>query len=158
MMMIVIWGSKAKTKVLGRGQFYCPQCRTLRPYEHQQLSKYFTLYFIPLFETEKLGEYVQCQGCRTPYKPEVLELSKQSRVAEFLSTVSLQLEGGLAVQVILNALVESGLSKQEAGLVVFSASKGKLARCNDCQLLYARSLAYCSNCGKKLVPFEDQTR
>lgn len=74
---MVIWGSKGKSKTIGSGTFYCPNCKSHRLYKNEEVSRYFTLYFIPLFKTHKLGEYIVCQTCLKTYKPEVLQLSRQ---------------------------------------------------------------------------------
>ena len=75
---MLIWGSKGREKELSRGQFFCPMCNTERPYLHKKVSKMFTLYFIPLFETTNLGEFVQCQTCKSGFDPKVLEPGNQS--------------------------------------------------------------------------------
>ena len=74
---MIIWGSKTKTKTVNSGKFFCPNCKDETSYTQIYISKYFTLYFIPLFETEKLGEYVRCDRCNSNYKPEILNYSKE---------------------------------------------------------------------------------
>jgi predicted RNA-binding Zn-ribbon protein involved in translation (DUF1610 family) len=70
--MIVVWGSKGNVKTKGEGQFFCPSCGALRTYKHKKLVRQFTLYWIPLFETKNLGEFIECQTCGTPFKTSVL--------------------------------------------------------------------------------------
>src|SRR5205814_3225286 len=72
---VIIWGSTAKNKVVSEGEFYCPQCRGFVSYHHIKIQQYFTLYFIPLFPTNTLGEYIECQQCRGTFQPAILELS-----------------------------------------------------------------------------------
>jgi hypothetical protein len=74
---MIIWGSVGKDKRIGTGQFYCPTCRVQSQYAYQRVSRYFTLYFIPLFPTETLGEYLRCLGCKGHYKPFIKELSAE---------------------------------------------------------------------------------
>ena len=74
---MIIWGSKRKDKTLGTGTFYCPQCKSHQAFRHAELSRYFTLYFIPLIKTHKLGEYIECQSCLKTFKPEVMQYSRQ---------------------------------------------------------------------------------
>jgi hypothetical protein len=71
---MIIFGWKAREKVIASGEFHCPMCHCLQPYQHLRVSQYFTLYFIPVFPMEKLGEYVKCQHCQGAFKPEVLGL------------------------------------------------------------------------------------
>lgn len=150
--LIIIWGSRGRTTTTGEGNFYCPSCRTTRNYERKPLSKYFTLYFIPLFETEKIAEYIECRSCHSEYKPEVLDLSANKQANEFLEFVHKQLEAGLPVGAIAEGLVENGASKETAAQILFIVTSGKLARCPACQLTFAQTLAYCSRCGHRLEP------
>lgn len=55
---MIILGSRERDKLVGTGQFQCPHCGTLRPYEHHRIDNYFALYFIPLFKVSTLAEYV----------------------------------------------------------------------------------------------------
>ena len=47
------------------------------------VKRFFTLYFIPLFPTETLGEYVECSACDATYEPVVLEYDPQREAEEF---------------------------------------------------------------------------
>jgi hypothetical protein len=75
--MVIIWGARNREKRMAEGRFFCPHCRQEAPYHAMRVSKYFTLYFIPLFPIQKLGEYVRCVLCQTNFKPEVLRLTRQ---------------------------------------------------------------------------------
>jgi len=72
---MIIWGSTGKEKSVGAGRFFCPRCMAQAGYRHVRVSRYFTLYFIPLFPMETLGEYVQCNACSGQFKTEVLRIS-----------------------------------------------------------------------------------
>jgi hypothetical protein len=74
---MIIWGSTGKEKTIASTQIYCPQCRNHAPASHVRVSRYFTLYFIPLFPTETLGEYVRCQQCQGQFNTNVLGLSRE---------------------------------------------------------------------------------
>jgi zinc-ribbon family len=76
---MIIWGSKGKSQVIARGQFYCPSCEERRNYDHVVVGRYFTLYFIPVFQTQKLGEYIECKACLTPFKVSVLDYERKLR-------------------------------------------------------------------------------
>ena len=84
---MIIWGSKGVTKVGGTGEFHCPVCGDARPYTHKILKRYFTLYFIPLFPMETIGEYVECTSCQGTFKTEALHFDpvqeREKREAEF---------------------------------------------------------------------------
>jgi hypothetical protein len=74
---MIIWGSKAKVQNVGGGSFFCPSCKGQTNYARQRVSRYFTLYFIPLFPTKTLGEYIRCGTCQTEMRPEVLTLTRE---------------------------------------------------------------------------------
>jgi hypothetical protein len=73
---MIIWGSKAKAKQVGSGIFFCPNCVAESPYSLVRFSRYFTLYFIPLFPTATLGQYVQCRICGQQLPEVVLTCSR----------------------------------------------------------------------------------
>jgi hypothetical protein len=77
---MIIWGSKAQDKTINRGGFFCPSCKAQTAYSHQRVSRYFTLYFIPLFPTSTLGEYIRCGSCSAQLRPEVLQLTREQIV------------------------------------------------------------------------------
>lgn len=74
---MIIWGSRARQKQIGTGTFYCPKCRRDSTYSHLRVSRYFTLYFIPLFPTQTLGEAVACQTCAGQFNPTILSLTAE---------------------------------------------------------------------------------
>jgi len=160
---MIIWGSKGKKKSMGKGQFLCPRCRCLRPYEHKKVAKYFTLYFIPLFETENLGEYIECQVCGSTWKPEVLEygreLERDARVQEQASQaarlVSSQMESGLSLQQISSSLESAGMGGDVIRTALTTATGGRLRVCHKCKLSYGATLRYCSTCGGELADYSD---
>jgi hypothetical protein len=75
---MIIWGSKAKEEEIPGGVFYCPVCQADSPFQRIRVSRYFTLYFIPLFPTSTLGEYIRCGSCRGEMRPEVLALTRET--------------------------------------------------------------------------------
>jgi zinc-ribbon family len=154
MFTIIILGSKGKTTSVAHGRFYCPHCLTTQPYERKKVMNYFTIYFIPLFATHQLSEYVTCQACQSSFAPHVLEQSVKSGAQDVVATARCQLAAGHSVQSIVNGLLAYGSSPQDAVLAIYAAADGKLTVCNNCQLLYEGNLTYCSSCGPKLVAFE----
>lgn len=75
MILFIIWGSKGRTRSVGRGEFFCPTCKHSTPYEQMKASRYFTLYFVPLFPMDTLGEWVKCSRCQGEYDSRILQLS-----------------------------------------------------------------------------------
>jgi hypothetical protein len=82
---MIIWGWRALTKTVSRGNFFCPDCGQQQAYSRRLVRRFFTLYFIPLFPTKTLGEYIECDVCKNAYKDKVLEynpLGKPERMAD----------------------------------------------------------------------------
>ena len=75
MLGIIIWGSKGRSRKVDSGEFYCPSCRTSTTYTRMRASRYFTLYFIPIFPMETLGEWVVCSRCSGEFDSHIPELS-----------------------------------------------------------------------------------
>src|SRR5215831_1653450 len=74
---MIIWGSKAQERRISTGTFFCPQCAAQSSCTHLRVSRYFTLYFIPLFPTATLGQYVQCSRCGIQLSEAVLSWTPQ---------------------------------------------------------------------------------
>lgn len=60
---MIIWGSRGITSSTSTGEFHCPRCGPSRTYAHQEVRRWFTLYFIPLIPLDKAGEYIECRQC-----------------------------------------------------------------------------------------------
>ncbi len=73
--MFIIWGSTTITSKVTEGAFYCPRCRVHTSYVQRRVKEFFTLYFIPIFPTRTLGEYVECRDCGDSFHPAILEHS-----------------------------------------------------------------------------------
>ena len=69
---MIIYGFRTSESTAGMGAFTCPCCRLSQGYRHVVLSRWFTLYFIPVIPLGRIGEQVECQGCYSRYSPEVL--------------------------------------------------------------------------------------
>ena len=156
---MIIWGSKGRTKRVQTGQFYCPRCATLCPYDLLRVSKYFTLYFIPLFPTSTLGEFVECKVCFTTFKPEVLTYtpstwsshSSDPALQKIVQGIASELDRGIPLQVIARALTDKGVTQHAAAIALFLATQGKTKTCSRCGSVYKATLSYCSACGTQLT-------
>ena len=149
---MIIWGSKGRTKTIGKGQFMCPRCQVLRSYKHKKIGKYFTLYFIPLFQTKNLAEYIECDFCLTPFETSVLDYDPtlQIEMQNILKSIQKQLNSGLPVNIIYQKMIDEGVSEDIANNVIATATQGKLKLCRNCNLVYSDSLSFCASCGKQL--------
>lgn len=70
---MIIFGTRGVKSTIQSGNFVCPQCNAKKPYRHRKITKFFTLYFIPIIPLGKRGEYVECRECNGTYVPRILE-------------------------------------------------------------------------------------
>jgi len=148
--LFIIWGSTGREIELACGQFYCPQCNGEQAYKHIRVARYFTLYFIPLFQTENLGEYVKCEGCQQAFKEEVLSYEPPSQVQSRLYSIRADLESGIPIQVAQRRLLKAGIDEQLANQAISLAAGEQQKGCSTCYLNYVETVSHCSSCGKPL--------
>ena len=83
-MIIFGWRSRASTK--SEGSFHCPVCRKDSIYKHKLLRYWATLYFLPLFPVDTIGECIDCQECGSRFNTDVLthnhKYQKQAAIEE----------------------------------------------------------------------------
>jgi ssDNA-binding Zn-finger/Zn-ribbon topoisomerase 1 len=150
---MIIFGTRAKTKTIDQGEFYCPHCAHTRHYERKEIKNYFALYFIPLVPMGESGEIIECQTCGRSYTPEVLErkLSKpQPDVARLLNTVRARLQKNQPVEYVISDLTMQGYDRDVALNVVNMAIGEMRRQCPKCELTYARSAQMCPDCMEAL--------
>lgn len=119
---MLVWGSKGKERELSEGQFFCPHCNNETWYKLKRVSKYFTLYFIPLFETKKLGEFVECQVCKNGFDPKVLDTSTQT-LFKLVAAARYDLLHGTSAADVKTKLIELGGSEEFANNIIKMAQK-----------------------------------
>src|SRR5271157_4656853 len=153
---MIIWGFRGKEIELSHGEFYCPACDDKRLYAHKRLAKYFTLYFIPLFQTENLSEYVECKTCRQQFKPEVLTYEPPSKGERIIMAVRTELDSGLPIHMVIQKLLSHGVQEEAAKQVALIAAAENIQVCSKCDLHYRETVKKCFNCGGALGPFQMQ--
>jgi uncharacterized RDD family membrane protein YckC len=149
---MIIWGSRGREKCVSQGQFFCPNCDTSRPYKHIRVSKYFTLYFVPLFEIETLGEYIECQDCHRTFKMEALGYQPPSRAERVLAQLRAELESGMPLHMIQKKLMGLGIEEQDALRLIELATAGNERTCRACGFTYLGTIRVCPNCGMPIDP------
>ena len=77
---MIIFGTKGVTSTIKTGLFECPQCAANKGFSHKKVTRFFTLYFIPLIPLGQAGEYVECGGCKNTYVTRVLTMGKQVNI------------------------------------------------------------------------------
>jgi tellurite resistance protein len=84
---MIIFGTRGVTYNHAEGRFHCPRCSSEQGYHHKRVRRFFTLYFIPLIPLDLLGEYADCDKCRSTWNLEVLAFNpaadKKAFEAEF---------------------------------------------------------------------------
>jgi transcription elongation factor Elf1 len=147
---MIIWGSKGRQMKLGSGEFNCPRCAAKRNYNHMRSAVYFTLYFIPLFKTRDLGEYIECQTCKQGYQMEVLQYEPPTQAQLIMTQVQEELGAGLPLHMAQKKLTSNSVSESEAKQIISTASRGLTKKCAGCSFEYISTVNLCSNCGGRL--------
>jgi len=149
--MFFILGARDRTIEVASGYFLCPTCRQLRRYVRKRLARYFTLYFLPVFQLEALGEVIQCQTCQSTFRAEDIErVARLVTEADLLKVVKAELQRGLPLHRLQRRLADDGLARDEISRIMEQASPGQRRTCPNCQFSYVASIRYCTNCGSAL--------
>ena len=147
---MIIWGTRGREIELTTGQFNCPKCDAIQPYKRKRVARYFTLFFIPLFPIQTLGEFVECQSCRQTYKPEVLNYKPPSPAERLLFAVRKDLENGIPIHMVQQKLIANGTDQETAQKMIDAATGGNQVKCSKCGFTYLRTINLCANCGNRL--------
>lgn len=117
---MLIWGSKGKQELVSNGQFFCPHCNTTQAYKLIRITRYFTLFHMPLFKTKDLGEMVECKVCINRYKPSILEPGNQ-RMHKIVATTKSSLLHGISLDEVKTRLIVSGADDETADKIIAMA-------------------------------------
>ena len=147
---MIIWGSMGREIKVAHGLFHCPQCNSDQHYEHMRVSRYFTLYFIPLFPTETLGEFVRCLACQQTFKPEVLDYEPPSEVQRMVDAIDSDLQSGTPISIACRKLLNAGVAEKTANEIIAACTVDSQHECSKCHLSFAASVRRCSSCGGAL--------
>jgi len=143
---MIIWGWKGREIQQASGQFYCPQCNSDQPYHHLRVATYFTLYFIPLFETEHPGDYIKCRRCSGAFKTAVLEYEPPSSADRILMSLRADLENGTPLEAARIQLVNAGMGNETAHQLVSATAGDRLLCCTKCDRTFVVDVIRCSIC------------
>ena len=111
---MIIFGTRGIKSTMSEGQFLCPQCATNKPYKHKKVTKFFTLYFIPLIPLGQAGEYVECQSCKGTFVPRVLDYKPNNQAGNAFQSVY---EEAIRHSMILMMLADGIIDEQEMIMV-----------------------------------------
>jgi uncharacterized tellurite resistance protein B-like protein len=95
--MLIVWGFRTRLKTIAQGLFHCPKCGVDRQYMHREMRRWFTLFWIPLIPTKKMGTLVECGTCHSKYEERVLQLPTSAAISDSLQLAT----RALVVRVVL---------------------------------------------------------
>ncbi len=154
---MIVFGTRIRAKVIGEGRFFCPHCQAQRSYWRKRATRYFALYFVPVFPLGQLGEFVECQTCHRAFEPAVLErkfsASKPGRtedLAQMLNTLAERVVAGAPVEYLVRDLTAAGLERDLAVELVNKHLSAGQKQCAECGLSYSTAATVCAVCGKPL--------
>jgi hypothetical protein len=71
---MIIFGSRTVSRPRGQSMFFCPVCRTRRNGSHIVHTRYFTLYFLPIFPLGGSTDSICCMECGQSFTAEVMNV------------------------------------------------------------------------------------
>ena len=96
---MIIFGTRTMNSVRKTGVFNCPRCGASQSYVHNDVKRWFTLYFIPVIPMGRAGSYIQCRRCAGTYTEAVLSYDPQADIRD----INLKLRGVLVLVMLANA-------------------------------------------------------
>ena len=154
--MFVIFGTKPKTRDIGSGTFFCPSCKTTRTYIQKETAQYFALYFIPLFKVDSPKIYVECQTCRSVFKPEILNAdANRLRVSLMIADAEKEIRSGIPSHIIYHKMLAQNVPEHMAKPLSIAVLGPRPKICKACGSLFCEQISTCSNCGGELMMNQD---
>ena len=83
-------------------------------YNHKQVKRFGTLYFIPILPLDDLGDYVECQRCKNTYNQEVLNYNPDKEFEEFQA----EYEDAVKKLMILMILADGEVEESEIETII----------------------------------------
>jgi hypothetical protein len=119
-----------------------------------RVATYFTLYFIPLFETQHHGDYIECLSCQGQFKPAVLDYVPPSQTERIVGAIRADLESGTPLQMARTKLTNANIEPAVAESLVAAAAGSAHQSCPGCKLSFVPTIQKCSACGGRLYAEE----
>lgn len=105
---MIIFGTRGVKSTIKSGDFNCPQCEKSVPYRHRKVTKFFTLYFIPLIPLGSAGEYVECGTCKGTFIPRVLESSPNDlNQIDFMAIYEQAIRHSMVLMMLADGVIDS---------------------------------------------------
>ena len=109
---MIIFGTRGVKSTKEKGQFHCPQCDRQTGYRHRKVTKFFTLYFIPLIPLGSAGEYVECDNCRCTFIPRVLDNTPSNDKDAFMAIYQKAIRHSMVLIMLADGVIEDAEKKQ----------------------------------------------
>jgi hypothetical protein len=148
---MIIWGWRGRQVERERGHFHCPQCDASQGYKRLRVSTYFTLYFIPIFETTHHGDVIECLRCAGQFDPAVLHYTPPSLSERMVAAVRADLESGTPLEMARTKMTNAGIAGEVAEQTAAAACGDPRRSCPNCRLTFIASIEKCSSCSGSLV-------
>ncbi len=103
---MIIFGTRGVKSTLKQGDFFCPQCDCSKSYKHKKVTKFFTLYFIPVIPLGQIGEFVECQTCRGTFVPKVLDYRKNTNSDKFLAEYEKAIKHSMVLIMLADGVID----------------------------------------------------
>jgi hypothetical protein len=95
---MIIFGTRTMNSVRRTGVFHCPRCNASQSYVHNDVKRWFTLYFIPVIPMGTAGSYIQCRRCAGTFNEAVLSYDPQAEIRD----IHTKLRGTLVLVMLAN--------------------------------------------------------
>ncbi|MBC8354422.1 MAG: zinc-ribbon domain-containing protein [Planctomycetes bacterium] len=84
--MLKIGTTTRRRRLRRESAFDCPHCKAMRPYRRKCVSRYVTLWYIPIFRdgAEDPTPNIECEGCRREFHEDILRSDLVVQAAESL--------------------------------------------------------------------------
>jgi hypothetical protein len=151
-MPIIIYGTRGQTADVSSGEFDCPHCRNHTSYRLREVTRYFTLFFLPIFPTGSGQRFVECDHCGSQFKEAVLDYCPATPKEDelFLLAAVRQLRDGLSIEELRDKFIEAGENGEQMESLLVKMCEDNPWRC-DCGLRFHPGVTRCHRCGKEAV-------
>ncbi len=109
---MIIFGVRGMTTTKERGEFHCPQCNVAQQFRQRRVRQFFHLYFIPLIPVKTFGEYVECNGCKSTYEPQVREYNPEAERQLFIAQYQLVIRRIMVMIMMADGVIDENEIKQ----------------------------------------------
>ena len=107
---MILFGTRGIKSTIKSGSFYCPQCESNKPYRHQKVTTFFTIYFVPLIPLKSAGEFVECNHCKGTFIPRILT-SKNTKNEEFLAIYQKTIKHAMILIMLADGVIDNNEKK-----------------------------------------------